>query len=146
MSSIVVVKGGGSSVDTTQTSGSVRIEGIGPSTNAEKVWMGRVRNEPGEWSLPHHHGVAETAGFVLSGRARIYFGEGYQEYVDLEAGDMVFVPPFLPHIEGNLSDTEPLEFITARSPRNIVVNLEPLGYDHHRAFVAGLATAQTSSR
>jgi uncharacterized RmlC-like cupin family protein len=133
---IVVVKSGDTSPDTTQTLGSVRLEGIGPSTNATAIWMGRVQNQPGEWSLPHHHGVAETAGLVLSGRARIYFGDGYREFVDLETGDMVFVPPFLPHIEGNLSDTEPLVFVTARSPRNIVVNLDPLGYDHHRSFVA----------
>jgi uncharacterized RmlC-like cupin family protein len=150
-SKIVVVKGGGNTLDTTQTQGSVRVEGIGPSTDADNVWMGRVRNQPGEWSLPHHHGVAETAGFVLAGRARIYFGEGYLEYVDLEAGDMVYVPPMLPHIEGNLSETEPLEFITARTPRNIVVNLEPLAHDHHRSFLSGQensrsGTADTETR
>jgi uncharacterized RmlC-like cupin family protein len=133
---IVVVKGGAASLETTQTPGSMRFEGIGPSTDANAIWMGRVRNGPGEWSLPHHHGEAETAGYVLSGRGRIYYGRDYREFVDLEAGDMVFVPPFVPHIEGNLSETEPLEFLTARSPRNIVVNLETLGYDHHRTFVA----------
>ena len=133
---IIVVGGNSTSRDTTQTQGSVRLEGIGASTEAKAIWMGRVQNEPGEWSLPHHHGEAETAGFVLSGRGRIYFGKDYHEHVDIEAGDMVFVPPFLPHIEGNLSETEPLVFVTARTPRNIVVNLEALGYDHHRTFMA----------
>jgi uncharacterized RmlC-like cupin family protein len=75
-------------------------------------------------SVPHHHGEAETAGFVMSGRARIYFGEDYEEYVDMERGDFCYVPAYLPHIEANLSDTEPLVFLTCRTPDNIVVNLE----------------------
>jgi hypothetical protein len=36
----------------------------------------------------------------------------------------VFVPPFFPHIESNRSDTEELVWLTARTPDNIVVNLE----------------------
>ncbi|MFB6309950.1 MAG: cupin domain-containing protein [Salinirussus sp.] len=75
-------------------------------------------------SGPHHHGEAETAGYVLSGTSRVYWGENYQEYVELEAGDMVYIPPYLPHVERNMSDTEPVEFVTARSPANIVVNLD----------------------
>ena len=74
-------------------------------------------------SLPHHHGEAETGAYLLSGRARIYFGEGYQEFVDLSAGDFMFVPPFLPHLEANMSTTEELWWIACRSPENIVVNL-----------------------
>lgn len=74
-------------------------------------------------SSPHHHGEAETAGLVVSGHCRISFGPDYHESVDLAPGDFVFVPANFPHIEANTSDTEPVEFITARSPDNIVINL-----------------------
>jgi uncharacterized RmlC-like cupin family protein len=68
--------------------------------------------------------MAETAGYVLKGRAYILFGDNYAKRVDLAEGDFVFVPPFMPHIEGNASDDTELVWLTARHPDNIVVNLE----------------------
>jgi uncharacterized RmlC-like cupin family protein len=65
----------------------------------------------------------EPGGYVLSGRARIYFGEKFADYLDLAEGDWVFVPPFLPHVECNLDRSRPLTWMTARTPENIVVNL-----------------------
>ena len=95
------------------------------STGSEKLWFGRVICPPGMNSGPHHHGEAETAGHMLSGdRIRVYFGENYEEYVEIKTGDYLFVPAHIPHIEVNMSDTEPAEFVTARSPANIVVNLD----------------------
>jgi uncharacterized RmlC-like cupin family protein len=60
---------------------------------------------------------------VLRGKGRIYFGEGFAEWVDMNAGDWVFVPPFMPHVEANMSVTEELVWLTARTPDNLVVDL-----------------------
>nr|WP_272473544.1 cupin domain-containing protein [Baekduia alba] len=128
---IVLTRGSDVLTQTAQTEGARRLLGVGAATGASRIWMGRVENAPGEWSAPHHHGEAETGGFVLSGRARIYFGADYSEFIDMGAGDFCFVPPFVPHIEGNMSDTEPLVYITARTPDNIVVNLPGPGRDVH---------------
>lgn len=92
--------------------------------DAPNLWMGRVEGSPGRDSGAHHHGEAETGGYILSGHTRILFGKGFQEYVDLGPGDFVHVPPYVPHIERNLSETEPVVFITTRNPANIVVNLK----------------------
>jgi len=107
----------------------IRRVGVDKSVGARQLWLGRVWNEPGMQSPPHHHGEAETAGTVLRGRARILFGAKYDEYVDMEEGDFIYIPAFTNHIEMNLSKTEPLEFMTARSPDNIVVNLD--GFEGH---------------
>ena len=48
----------------------------------------------------------------------------YEQIVYMSEGDFVYVPPFVPHIEGNLSHTEELIWLTTRNPDNIVVNLE----------------------
>ncbi|MBT0567573.1 cupin domain-containing protein [Williamsia sp. CHRR-6] len=110
--------------DTGQSGGAVRLSGVSPQhTPATKIWFGRVSNEPGYRSLPHHHGEAETGGYVLTGHGRIYFGENYAEWVDMTAGDFVFVPPYMPHVEVNMSVTEELVWLTCRTPDNIVVNL-----------------------
>ena len=92
-------------------------------TSASRIWFGKVSNQPGFRSVPHHHGEAETGGYVLSGHGRIYYGENYSEWVDMTDGDWVFVPPLMPHVEANMSTTEDLHWLTARAPGNIVVNL-----------------------
>jgi len=107
-----------------QSGGAVRVSGVSAQhTPATKIWFGKVFNEPGYRSLPHHHGEAETGGYVLTGQARIYFGENYSEYIDMSEGDFVFVPPFMPHVEANMSTTDELVWLTTRTPENIVVNL-----------------------
>ncbi|QUL79545.1 cupin domain-containing protein [Brevibacterium sp. SMBL_HHYL_HB1] len=121
----VVTKKGEEDRNTTQSGDCVRISGVSiQHTPATKIWYGEVSNEPGYRSLPHHHGEAETGGRILKGRGRIYFGEDYSEYVDMVEGDWVFVPPYMPHVEANMSTTEELVWITTRTPENIVVNLD----------------------
>ncbi|WP_108459690.1 cupin domain-containing protein [Devosia naphthalenivorans] len=110
--------------NTEQSGGCIRVSGVGPAhTPATRIWFGRVSNEPGYRSLPHHHGDAETGGYLLKGKGRIYFGENYAEYVDMSEGDFVFVPPHMHHVEVNMSITEELIWLTCRTPDNIVVNL-----------------------
>ncbi|KAB0268018.1 cupin domain-containing protein [Microvirga brassicacearum] len=120
----VVTRAGELDSNTDQSGDCVRRSGVSPQhTPATKIWFGQVTNEPGFRSPPHHHGDAETGGYVLKGHGRIYFGEGYKEYVDMKDGDFVFVPPNMPHVEANMSVTEPLTWLTCRTPDNIVVNL-----------------------
>lgn len=120
----VVTRAGHEVGDTAQSGGAVRISGVSiQHTPATKIWFGKVMNEPGYRSLPHHHGEAETGGYVLEGKARIYFGDNYSQFLDMSEGDFVFVPPFMPHVEVNMSTTERLVWLTTRTPDNIVVNL-----------------------
>ncbi|NIX75939.1 cupin domain-containing protein [Microvirga terricola] len=112
---------------TAQSGDCVRHSGVSPQhTPATKIWFGRVSNEPGHRSPPHHHGECETGGYVLKGHGRIYYGEGYKEFVDLYEGDFVFVPPFMPHVEVNMSVTDELVWLTCRTPDNIVVNFDDI--------------------
>ena len=121
----VVTRSGSEVENTGQSGGAHRISGVSiQHTPATKIWFGKVSNDPGFRSLPHHHGEAETGGYVLKGIARIYFGEGYSEWLDMAEGDFVFVPPYMPHVEANMSTTEELVWLTTRTPDNIVVNLD----------------------
>jgi uncharacterized RmlC-like cupin family protein len=119
----VVTRKGQEQGNTSQSGGLALTSGVGPHTSATKLWFGKASNAPGFRSLPHHHGEAETGAYVLSGRARVYFGKDFQEYVDLSEGDFMFVPPHLPHLEVNMSTTEELWWLACRSPENIVINL-----------------------
>ena len=120
----VVTRAGDEDSQTSSSGGAVRVSGVSiQHTPATRIWFGQVSNLPGYRSLPHHHGEAETGGYVLTGRARIYFGEDYSEFLDMQQGDWVFVPPFMPHVEANMSTTEPLVWLTTRTPDNIVIDL-----------------------
>jgi uncharacterized RmlC-like cupin family protein len=118
-----VVQGPQDASTTAQTRGMVRQPGITADTaGASKIWLGMVTAAPNEKGPPHHHGEAETAAYVLSGRVRVYFGENFQEYVEAGPGEFLFVPAHIPHIEANPFN-EPHTAVLARSPDNIVVNL-----------------------
>jgi uncharacterized RmlC-like cupin family protein len=121
----VVTRRDALSDDTSQSGDCVRRSGVSPqNTPATRIWFGQVSNAPGFRSPPHHHGEAETGGFVLSGRGRIYFGKDLKEHVDLTDGDFVFVPPHMVHVEANMDTERPLVWLTCRTPDNIVVNLD----------------------
>ncbi|MEX2622361.1 MAG: cupin domain-containing protein [Acidimicrobiia bacterium] len=113
--------------DTAQTTNLHRFVAIDPAhmdmSGPWKLYFGRATTPPHSSSGPHHHGDAETGGYVLSGRCRIYFGEGFKKFMDFEKGDFIYVPPHLPHIEANEGD-EPFVGLLVRSPDNIVVNLD----------------------
>jgi uncharacterized RmlC-like cupin family protein len=64
--------------NTAQSGGLVLMTGVGSQhTPAAGLWFGKAMNAPGFRSPPHHHGPAETGAYVLSGRARIYFGKNF---------------------------------------------------------------------
>ena len=118
-----VVRTARETADTAQTTGAKRVAGVSPAaTPGYLIWLGKVSNGPGYRSVPHHHGVTETAGYVLKGSARIYFGDNYQDYVNVEEEDFVFVPPGTPYIEANRSPDAELVWMTARTPDNIFGN------------------------
>ena len=89
---------------------------------SSRIFFGRGMTPPHSITAPHHHAEAETAGYVLKGTIRIYFGEGFREFITCREGDFMYVPPFCPHIEVTYDE----EFIGlfARSPENIVHNFE----------------------
>jgi uncharacterized RmlC-like cupin family protein len=128
---LVHVRGRELSSDTAQTSGMTRLEAIsGKSAGSQKVWMGRTHVAPGISSGDHHHGEAETAIYVVSGRPAFVFARGNEEVrLQTEPGDYIFVPPYVPHREENPGQEEAVVIIARSSQEGIVVNLDSLWPD-----------------
>jgi uncharacterized RmlC-like cupin family protein len=126
MTEIRVVKPNQRDTSTAQTPGMNRAEGCGASTTgAEKLWVGHVHVNEGVRSGPHHHGEVESAIYIISGNARFRFGENLEHEAFANAGDFVFVPPYLVHQEINSSSEAPVNMIVARSSQeNVVVNVD----------------------
>ena len=114
------------SQSTQQTSGMVREAGVCPATTgSDGIWSGLVTTAPGVRSGKHHHGPAESAIYVVSGRARFSWGLDLEHAAIAEAGDFIYVPPFAAHAEENISADEPLVLVVSRnSGAMVTVNLD----------------------
>ena len=112
--------------NTPQTAGMERAAAITTArAGAQKLWAGTVRIKPDAKTGAHHHGDLESVIYVVSGRARMRWGERLECVAEAGPGDFIFVPPFVPHQEINASTDEPLECVLVRSGQEpIVVNLD----------------------
>ena len=84
------------------------------TTGSNNLFMGIFRLPPGAKSRPHYHANCESACYMLSGSMRIKWGERLENVVELERGDMLWVPPHETHVLENLSDSEAAEYVVAR--------------------------------
>jgi uncharacterized RmlC-like cupin family protein len=100
------------------------------TVGAQKIWLGYVELGAGQTSAVHHHGEAESGIYIISGDARFYSGDDLQQAHEAHAGDFVWVPPQIVHVEMNASATEPVRMVVARSTQEaLVFNLPtPAGF------------------
>ena len=84
-------------------------------------------------STTHFHTNCESAIYVLSGSGIFLHGEKMDIEEEINEGDFIFVPPFVPHQEINASKKEVLKCILFRSGQDpIVVNLDiPEAEEHN---------------
>jgi len=112
--------------NTPQTPGMTRAAAINRAiAGANKLWAGSVEIHPNAKTAPHHHGALESIIYVVSGRARMRWGEKLEFVADAGPGDFIFVPPYVPHQEINALAKEPLLCVVVRSDQEpVVVNLD----------------------
>ncbi len=113
-------------LNTPQTPGMTRAAAITHArTGASKLWAGTVNIEANAKTGAHHHGELESVIYVVSGRARMRWGENLELMAEAGPGDFIYVPPFVPHQEINASRTEVLSCVLVRSGQEAtVVNLD----------------------
>ena len=112
--------------NTPQTPGMNRAAAINyAKAGAMKLWAGTVNIHPDAKTGAHHHGELESVIYVVSGRARMRWGERLEFMAEAGPGDFIYVPPYVPHQEINASAGESLECVVVRSGQDtIVVNLD----------------------
>src|SRR6202041_690392 len=92
---------------------------------SKKLWAGTVNIHANAKTGAHHHGALESVIYVVRGKARMRWGERLEYVAEAEAGDFIFVPPYVPHQEINASTDETLECVLVRSDNEaVVVNLD----------------------
>jgi uncharacterized RmlC-like cupin family protein len=110
---------------TTQTPGSERLAAVALQLGIESLmWGGLFEVGPQARTGIHHLGEQQRIASVLSGVCEVRWEARGESAARAAAGDFIHVPAFLPHMEINLSDSEPFRWVVVRStPTPIVVNL-----------------------
>src|ERR1700730_6454827 len=95
-----VVHAGELDVNTPQTPGMNRAAAITTArAGAEKLWAGTVVIHPKAKTGADHHGPVESVIYVVSGKARMKWGDRLEVIAAAGAGGLIYVPPFVPHQE-----------------------------------------------
>ena len=123
---VKVIPGGSLDTNTPQTPGMERAAAINfARAGAQKLWAGTVKIHAHAKTGAHHHGALESVIYVISGRARMRWGDHLEFTAEAGPGDFIFVPPYVPHQEINASSDEALDCVLVRSDNEaVVVNLD----------------------
>ncbi len=88
------------------------------TAGASAVHMQLLTMPPSARAKAHKHEAHETAIYVLSGEAGMWYGDQLQHHMVTTAGDFVYIPANVPHLPYNRSQTDPVTAIVARTDPN----------------------------
>ena len=85
------------------------------NVDARQLSMNVATIPPGGVAAAHIHVGFEVMLYILQGRVRHEYGANLELAVENQAGDFIFIEPGVPHEVFNLSQTEPVVAVVARS-------------------------------
>lgn len=95
------------------------------NVSARQLSMNVATIPPGGVAAAHIHVGFEVMLYILAGRVRHEYGPALESSVENEAGDFIFIEPGVPHEVFNLSDSEPVVAVVARSDASEWENIIP---------------------
>ncbi len=101
------------------------------NVGSKELSMNVATIPPSGVAFAHIHVDFEVMLYILHGRVRHEYGPGCKTVVENSAGDFIFIEPGIPHEVFNLSDTEPVVAVVARSSAEEWDNI--ITYDRNAA-------------
>ena len=125
---ILVIRGGGNcrSWNNIQYKAGMSAKNVG----SRKLSMNVATIPPGGVAYAHIHVGFELMLYILEGRVRHEYGPELKHSIENEAGDFIYIEPGIPHEVFNLSDTEPVVAVVARSDADEWENIVPYDRNH----------------
>jgi uncharacterized RmlC-like cupin family protein len=100
------------------------------NVGARHLSMNVATIPPGGTAYAHIHVGFEVMLYILQGRVRHEYGPGCAQEIENGPGDFIFIEPGVPHEVFNLSDSEPVVAVVARSDASEWENIVP--YDRKK--------------
>jgi uncharacterized RmlC-like cupin family protein len=107
------------------------------NVGARQLSMNVARIPPGGVAAAHIHVGFEVMLYILEGRVRHEYGPNLEHSVVNEAGDFIFIEPGVPHEVFNVSDTDPVVAVVARSDASEWEHIVPYVRKRHRESARG---------
>ena len=101
----------------------------GKNVGSKQLSMNVATVPPKGVADAHIHDGFEVMLYILHGRVRHEYGPGCKKVIENEAGDFIYIEPGVPHEVFNLSDTEPVVAVVARSDASEWENIIPYDRD-----------------
>ena len=108
----------------------------GRNVGSKDLSMNVATIPPGGVAGAHIHVDFEVMLYILEGRVRHEYGDGCRKVIENGAGDFIFIEPGVPHEVFNMSDTEPVVAIVARSSAAEWDNIIPYDRKSARAITS----------
>ncbi len=99
------------------------------NVGSTKLSMNVATIPPGGVARAHIHVDFDVMLYSLKGNVRHEFGPGCRKSIENKAGDFIYIEPGLPHEVFNMSDTEPVVAVVARSDASEWENI--IAYDRN---------------
>ena len=87
------------------------------SVGAQGLCLHPLTIPPGGRAKAHRHAGHESAIYAISGTCEFWWGEGLAHRDEVGPGDVVYIPPGVPHLPVNRG-TEPVVCVVARTDPN----------------------------
>ena len=99
------------------------------NVGSEKLSMNVATIPPSGVAFAHIHVDFEVMLYILEGRVRYEYGDCCKQVVENQAGDFIYIEPGVPHEVFNMSDSEPVVAVVARSDASEWENI--VNYDRN---------------
>ncbi len=97
----------------------------GKNVGSRKLSMNVATIPPGGVAKAHIHVDFEVMLYILKGNVRHEYGPGLRRSIENSAGDFIYIEPGVPHEVFNMSDSEPVMAVVARSDASEWENIIP---------------------
>src|SRR5262249_54030789 len=95
------------------------------NVGAKALSMNVATIPPGGVAYAHIHVGFEVMLFILEGKVRHEYGPALEHKLENGAGDFIYIEPGVPHEVFNMSQTEPVVAVVARSDASEWENILP---------------------
>jgi uncharacterized RmlC-like cupin family protein len=106
----------------------------GRNVGARKLSMNVATVPPGGVAYAHVHVDFEVMLYILAGHVRHEYGPRLEYSVENSAGDFIFIEPGVPHEVFNMSSTDPVVAVVARSDASEWQNI--VNYDRKTGAIS----------
>lgn len=86
------------------------------NVGAQALCMHLLKMPPGARAKAHLHENHETAIYLISGKAAMWYGPNLEHHLEMNAGEFLYIPAGMPHLPYNPGETEAVAVLSRTDP------------------------------